>query len=192
MVNANATLDIFTDSSGTLTVGTGNTNNGQLNVTGTGSTTIGGVDNGTGSLVIGDGTHATKLQFATNSGGSSQSSLTINSGSSLDIANNHLFINYGSGTDPVSTIRGYLTSGYNGGAWDGPGIDSSAAAANSNYALGYADSADSGNPAGLSSGQIEIKYTLYRGCESRWHGQLGGFWYRRRELRSQRQWMGSR
>ena len=28
------------------------------------------------------------------------------------------------------------------------------------YGIGYADSADPGNPAGLSSGQIEIAYTL--------------------------------
>src|SRR6202042_3134806 len=38
---------------------------------------------------------------------------------------------------------------------------SSAAAANSgSYGIGYADSADPGNPAGLAPGQIEIKYTL--------------------------------
>src|SRR6202042_1358046 len=38
---------------------------------------------------------------------------------------------------------------------------SSAAAANSgSYGIGYADSADPGNPAGLASGQIEIMYTL--------------------------------
>ena len=45
----------------------------------------------------------------------------------------------------------------------GPGtsITSSAAAANAgSYGIGYADSADPGNPAGLSSGQIEIMYTL--------------------------------
>jgi hypothetical protein len=54
-----------------------------------------------------------------------------------------------------------LASGFNGGAWNGNGIVSSAAAANSvSYGLGYADSADAGNPAGLASGTIEIKYTL--------------------------------
>ena len=43
--------------------------------------------------------------------------------------NNHIIISYA----PVSqatadaTIRGYLISGYAGGAWNGPGIDSSAA-----------------------------------------------------------------
>jgi hypothetical protein len=66
---------------------------------------------------------------------------------------------YGS-TDPFSAVQSYLQSGYAGGAWNGPGIDSSAAAGNSAYALGCVDGA-SGIVAGLSSGQIEIKYTLY-------------------------------
>jgi hypothetical protein len=89
-------------------------------------------------------------------------SLTINSGGSLDMSNNHIIINYGAGPDPAATIRSYLTTGYAGGAWTGAGIDSSTAAlpANSHYALGYADGAD-GVVAGLSSGQVEIKYTLY-------------------------------
>src|SRR5208283_3877185 len=33
-------------------------------------------------------------------------------------------------------------------------------AATPGYGLGYADSADAGNPAGLASGTIEVKYTL--------------------------------
>jgi hypothetical protein len=54
-----------------------------------------------------------------------------------------------------------LASGYNGGTWNGPGINSSVAAlpANSHYGIGYADGAD-GVVTGLPSGQIEIKYTL--------------------------------
>jgi autotransporter-associated beta strand protein len=77
----------------------------------------------------------------------------------LDLGNNTLIIHY-SGASPIATIAGYLVSGYAGGAWNGPGIDSSAAAANPGYALGYADSADPGNPAGLAAGTIEVKYTL--------------------------------
>jgi hypothetical protein len=80
---------------------------------------------------------------------------------SLDVSNYKMFINYGSNPDPISTIAGDIKSGFNGGAWNGTGIFSSAAAVNNkSYGLGYADSADAGNPAGLSSGQIEIKYTL--------------------------------
>jgi hypothetical protein len=54
-----------------------------------------------------------------------------------------------------------LKSGYNGGAWNGAGIYSSAAAlpANSHYGIGYADG-EGGVVAGLTSGQIELKYTL--------------------------------
>ncbi len=109
---------------------------------------------------MGGGSSAAKLQIAPNSGGSSVSSLTILTGSTLDLTNNHLIINYAGGADPVATIRQYLQSGYNNGAWNGTGISSSTAAAASSYALGYADGAD-GIVAGLSSGQIEVKYTLY-------------------------------
>ena len=82
---------------------------------------------------------------------------------SLDVRNYTMFINYGSNSDPITTIAGYIKSGYNGGGWNGPGIISTAARTKTNgllYGLGYADSADKGNPAGLSSGQIEVKYTL--------------------------------
>jgi hypothetical protein len=92
------------------------------------------------------------------------SSLSINSGSTLNLSNNELIINYGSGPDPISAIVSYLQSGYNGGAWNGPGIDSSSVVAanvagNLQYGVGYADGAD-GVVNGLSSGQIEILPTL--------------------------------
>ena len=88
-------------------------------------------------------------------------SLAISGNGTLDINNNHLIINYGSGADPIASITAYLKSGFNGGAWNGPGIMSSSANANSgSYGIGYADSSDPGNPAGLASGQIEIMYTL--------------------------------
>jgi len=72
-----------------------------------------------------------------------------------------VIINYGSGPDPISSIAALIKSGYNGDTWTGAGITSATAAANSgSYGIGYADYADAGNPAGLSSGQIEIAYTL--------------------------------
>ena len=81
----------------------------------------------------------------------------------LDVGDNTVLVNYGnSGSgDPIASIRAELASGYAGGAWSGAGIDSSAAASNARYGVGYADSADSGNPANLSSGTIEVKYALY-------------------------------
>jgi hypothetical protein len=142
-----------------VSVGTSNQNIGSVTVTGL-SAQIAGIT-GSGSLIVGDGVNATTLQLGTNTGGSTESSLTIQSNSTLDITNNHFIINYGSNPDPISMIRGYLTTGRAGGAWTGPGIDSSTAAlpGNGHYALGYANGAD-GIVAGLSSGQIEIKYTL--------------------------------
>jgi hypothetical protein len=47
----------------------------------------------------------------------------------LDIGNNGLVIQYGSGTDPFLTIENLVESGYNGGVWGGTGITSSLAAA---------------------------------------------------------------
>ena len=70
-------------------------------------------------------------------------------GSMLDVMNNHFIVKF-SGPNPVATIRGYLTTGYDGGAWNGPGINSSSAAANAGYALGYANGAD-GVVSGLSA-----------------------------------------
>jgi thiol-disulfide isomerase/thioredoxin len=81
---------------------------------------------------------------------------------SLDLRNHSMFINYGSNSDPISAIAGYIKSGYNGGGWNGPGIISVAAQTPTNglyYGLGYADGKDK-VVSGLISGQIEIKYTL--------------------------------
>jgi hypothetical protein len=87
-------------------------------------------------------------------------SVTIHTGSTLDIGNNALAINYGGAPDPISTISGYVKSGYNGGTWTGTGIASSVAAGNpSALAVGYADgNTDAGTAAGPN--QVVIKYTL--------------------------------
>jgi autotransporter-associated beta strand protein len=92
------------------------------------------------------------------------SSLTIAANSVLDIANNHIIIDYGA-TDPMSTILGYLKSGFNNGAWNGTsGIISSTAQTKTNgltYSIGWADGADkTGAVTNLTSGEIELKYTL--------------------------------
>ena len=117
--------------------------------------------NGTGSLTVGNGTNATVLQLNASVGASSQSALIISAGSTLDLNNDHFFINYGTNPDPISSIVGLIKSGFNGGTWNGTGIDSTAAQTNAgSYGIGYADSADAGNPANLSSGTIEIAYTL--------------------------------
>jgi hypothetical protein len=161
-----STLNI---SAGTLQVISG----GTLNVTGAttltgnyaqtaGTATFAAGINGTGTVAL-SGTGKTTLGFG--SGVSSMGALTITGtgGASLDLINNHMFINYGSGSDPIASIEGYIKSGYNNGNWNGPGIISSTAASPVNgllYGVGYADSADTNNPASLVSGQIEVKYTL--------------------------------
>jgi len=106
------------------------------------------------------------VQLAHNTGLETFSSLAIGSTATLDVVNNHIFIDYGSGSDPITTIAGYIQSGYNNGHWNGPGIVSSAAqtpTAGLVYGVGYADAADN-VVSGLTSGQIEVKYTLLGDC----------------------------
>ena len=117
-----------------------------------------------GALVtVGNNGTSAKLTLAQNSGISTISSLTIGSGSTLDIANNRILINYGSGSDPIASIATWIANGYDG--LSGPQIISSSiatadAVSGNSYGIGYADSADPGNPANLPSGTIEIMFTL--------------------------------
>jgi hypothetical protein len=99
------------------------------------------------------------------SGTSTVDSLILQGNGSLDLGSGTLLIAYGSGTDPISSIQGYLANGYNNGGWNGAGIFSSVVAGENAgqsaliYSVGYADGAD-GIVSGLSSGQIEIMPTL--------------------------------
>jgi autotransporter-associated beta strand protein len=67
------------------------------------------------------------------------SPLTLNGTGLLDLTDNAIAINYGSGTDPVANIRQALISGYTNGIWNGPGINSSAVAENRGTSIGYLD-----------------------------------------------------
>jgi hypothetical protein len=116
-----------------------------------------------GAQVVFGGGNAPKLTIASNSGVSEISSLSIPSGSVLDITNNELVIDYGSGPDPIASIEQWIKNGYYGLA--GPKIISSAVAmadatSGLSYGIGYADSADPNNPANLPAGTIEIMFTL--------------------------------
>ncbi len=149
-----------------LTVSGGLVNNGTITVnsnsSSTSTLTANSAITGSGSLVINPNA---LVRFAVNTGGSSQGSLTISGNGQMDVNNNHFFINYGSGSDPVVTIYGYLKSGYNSGNWNGPGIMSTAAATEDatvgalKYGIGWADGKDK-IATGISSGTIELKYTL--------------------------------
>jgi autotransporter-associated beta strand protein len=101
------------------------------------------------------------LELSPNTGQAQITSLSITGSGVLDIANNHVIITY-TGSSPIATIAGYITTGYNGGGWNGSsGIISTTALGNSAYGVGYADAAELGNPAGLPAGEIEVKYTLF-------------------------------
>jgi autotransporter-associated beta strand protein len=143
--------------SGKLTLNTVNTYSGGTTVNA--GTLVVGVTGAlpSGALSITGGS----VQLAASTGLTTLTSLSIAGSGTFDINNNHVVINYGGGADPIASIAALLSTGFNGGAWNGAGgIISSAAAMNASYGVGYADSADPGNPAGLPSGTIEMRYTL--------------------------------
>src|SRR5581483_7603982 len=143
---------------GSLPAGGSVTNNAALKVNGN---TSPGAITGTGTLTLGTvaGPNSNVLTLASGSGQSTQTGLTVNPGSTLDLTNNSFDIHYGTNGSPDSTIRTLITSGRNGGAWNGTGITSSHAAVTSGGAVGYADGADGVVP-GLAAGDELVKYTL--------------------------------
>jgi autotransporter-associated beta strand protein len=101
------------------------------------------------------------LQLGSSTGGTTITSLSISGSGTFDVNNNHVIINYGAGGDPITSIQALLNAGFNNGAWNGlGGITSSAIGSNPGYSIGYADSADPSNPAGLASGTMEVAFTL--------------------------------
>ena len=103
-----------------------------------------------------------ELQLATGSGSSVIGSLTITGTGILNMTNNKLLIDFGSGVDPIASIAAWIKNGYYG--LSGPSILSSAiaaadAASGLSYGLGYADGED-GVVASLPAGEIEIMFTL--------------------------------
>jgi autotransporter-associated beta strand protein len=168
----------FNAAAGDLTVGGNISGSFSITKTGAHTLTLTGTNTYTGPTTVSAGTlvvgaagalpggaavsinGGSAMQLALNIGAQTISSLAIPSTGMLDITTDAVIINYGSGPDPIASIAAYIASGYNNGSWNGPGILSSIAAANPNTGIGFADSADPGNPAGLSAGEIEIVYTL--------------------------------
>ena len=115
--------------------------------------------------VVVDGTGTLAFQQAGMS--STVASLTVNGGARVDVGGETVNVNYGSGMDPIGTIQGYLTDGYNSG-WAGGEITSSSVAnlnatSSLKYAVGYIDGAlPPVNYTGPvpASGTIEIMPTL--------------------------------
>ncbi|HUB25243.1 MAG TPA: PEP-CTERM sorting domain-containing protein [Tepidisphaeraceae bacterium] len=91
-------------------------------------------------------------------------SLSMATGSSMDLASNKFVVNYAGNADPAASIASYIAAGYAGGKWNGAGIFSSTIAASDAsqskliYALGYADGAD--GLTSVPSGEILIEPTL--------------------------------
>jgi hypothetical protein len=75
----------------------------------------------------------------------------INSGT-LDLADTTLLLNYAPGSSPITEIEDLICTGWNNGAWNGPGIITSFGNA-SQAALGFADIP--------SQNQIRIAFTSY-------------------------------
>ncbi len=147
--------------------------NGTVDISGSNSY-LGGTTVNSGTLVIGSSEslpssnsvltiNGGKARLATGIGATTLQSLTIASGGSFDITNNHILLNDAGGSID-STIRAYLAAGYNGGGWNGTsgGVIMTSAPITigaGTYSIGYADGADN-VVAGLSSGQLEVAYTL--------------------------------
>ncbi len=87
------------------------------------------------------------------------SQLLLNGNGTLDVATNSVIVNYGTNPDPAAAVLQALQTGSNGGAWNGTGIISSAAAGTGKYGVGFGDGAD-GVATGLVAGQIKLMFTL--------------------------------
>lgn len=90
---------------------------------------------------------------------------TIDSTSTLDLADNDMAILYGSGTSPLLTVQSELDRAYDSGSWAGPGLTSSIAKTSGGVtALGYGEASTLGLTSfdGLTLGgdAVLVKYTL--------------------------------
>lgn len=136
-----------------------NANSSPGSITGTGSLSVNtallAIPSFSQGAVAIQGLGTLKLQAASPTT-STASSLSIDTGSKLDMTTNSVRINYSGSTDPIASIRSYLSSGYAGGTWSGNGIVTSAG--DSTHALGFGDSADGVVP-GLTANTILIRFT---------------------------------
>jgi len=122
---------------------------------------LGLVDNATVTVSQGNnGAASNLLQLNT---------LVVNPTATLDLGDNAMILYYqpSEQSSDLSTIQSLLKSGYNGGAWNGTGINSSSAAndPSKDTSLGYMDNNDFQSPyAGINFtqfNQIIVGYTYY-------------------------------
>jgi fibronectin-binding autotransporter adhesin len=172
--------------SDTVTVANAIAGTGQFHQNGTGTTVLSGVNSyrgatnvNAGNLVIGNGDALGGGSSSLNIGslgtahvGASLAKAVKVSGLSnagtLDMANGKLVVDY-SGATPFDAMQSQIVSGYAGGAWNGPGINSAAAAAGFNghtTALGYVEASQAGFGGGTFGGQsvdadaVLVRYTF--------------------------------
>jgi hypothetical protein len=152
---------------GTMTQTAGTAALGPL--TGTGTISVGGGSNSAStsvtsftqqSISIGSDGLFTLLPNSTST--NTVTTLSMTGSGQLDLTNNRMFIDYGSGPDPIASVAQWIKNGFYDLA--GPQIISSVIGADDlasglSYGIGYADGAD-GLVAGLPSGEIEIAFTL--------------------------------
>jgi hypothetical protein len=112
-----------------------------------------------GGLAVNDGT-VRILANGGNGGTSTLDALSIASGGRLDLTDSKLIV---SGGD-IGAITALVKSGYHGGAWDGPGIMTSAATSSTGLGVARADDVDYvGRPFGdvtAAAGDVLVMYTL--------------------------------
>jgi hypothetical protein len=92
-------------------------------------------------------------------------SVSTSAGGKVDLNDNSIIVDYpDGGPPPESSIASQIQSGYAGGAWNGPGIDSTVAAGDPTKRIGYADNAIlqqdsfSGEPVDQSSLLVKLTY----------------------------------
>jgi autotransporter-associated beta strand protein len=99
-------------------------------------------------------------------GTSRLASLVVTGVGVMDVGDNPVVLDY-SGTSPVDTVRQYLLSGRNSGAWNGVGISSSSAAGDAMHrtGIGYAEATALGITSfkgqAVDTTSIVMEYTYY-------------------------------
>jgi hypothetical protein len=93
--------------------------------------------------------------------------LTMTGGGLIDLTNNFMIVDY-TGPSQLPPVVVNLTSGYAGGAWTGPGINSSTAASGTTHAIGFAEASAvfTSFPAifggqSVDNSSIVLRYTRY-------------------------------
>jgi hypothetical protein len=170
IVASNTTLETDSPTANLIIANPVTINSGvSLTQSGTGTVTYQSIVtvNSNASIAFANSTHAHELSLASGAmatvGGPMLEVDSLSNLGTIDLQNNKMLINYGSGPDPIVSIEQWIHNGFYG--LSGPSIISSDiatddTASGNSYGIGYADSADPGNPANLPSGTIEIMFTL--------------------------------